>query len=131
MPPVIGRPAPDLIRCRDRAGSRRPRLAWLLQMALARISTKRGHEDLAKRFRAPVVAWHLVATRGRSRAEGCERAQVDLSRAGVRRVRAAARHGRNPQTGSFRVVRIPTRGGQLSRTGLSGSGVGRSSESSA
>jgi transcriptional regulator with XRE-family HTH domain len=32
------------------------------RMALAKISTKRGHEDLAKRFRAPVVAWHLVAT---------------------------------------------------------------------
>jgi hypothetical protein len=30
-------------------------------MALARIATKRGHEDLARRFRAPVVAW-LVAT---------------------------------------------------------------------
>jgi len=32
------------------------------RMALARIAAKRGHEDLAKRFRAPVVAWHLVAT---------------------------------------------------------------------
>ena len=32
------------------------------RMALAKIATKRGHEDLAKRFRAPVVAWHLVAT---------------------------------------------------------------------
>ena len=30
-------------------------------MALVKIVTKRGHEDLAKRFRAPVVAWHLVA----------------------------------------------------------------------
>ena len=33
-----------------------------LSRALARIATKRGHEDLARRFRAPVVAWHLVAT---------------------------------------------------------------------
>lgn len=32
------------------------------RMALAKIAAKRGHEDLAKRFRAPVVAWHLVAT---------------------------------------------------------------------
>ena len=31
------------------------------RMALAKIAAKRGHEDLAKRFRAPVVAWHLVA----------------------------------------------------------------------
>jgi transcriptional regulator with XRE-family HTH domain len=32
------------------------------RMALARIAAKHGHEDLAKRFRAPVVAWQLVAT---------------------------------------------------------------------
>ena len=31
------------------------------RMALAKIATKRGHKDLAKRFRAPVVACHLVA----------------------------------------------------------------------
>jgi transcriptional regulator with XRE-family HTH domain len=32
------------------------------RMALAKIAAMRGHEDLAKRFRAPVVAWQLVAT---------------------------------------------------------------------
>jgi len=31
------------------------------RMALAKIAAKRGHEDLAKRFRAPIVAWQLVA----------------------------------------------------------------------
>lgn len=31
------------------------------RMALAKISAKHGHEDLAALFRAPVVAWQLVA----------------------------------------------------------------------
>ena len=31
------------------------------RMALAKIAAKRGHEDLAALFHAPVVAWRLVA----------------------------------------------------------------------
>src|SRR5690242_8688922 len=31
------------------------------RMVLAKLSTKEGHEDLAALFRAPIVAWRLVA----------------------------------------------------------------------